>query len=672
MADGTITIEIKGDNSDLASVLNEVTRTIDQVTRDWDQKTTQSANNAGKSGEKALEEIGATAEETGNAVYDVFNKVTGFLISKKVANAVMGFVEDSVALASALQEVQNVVDTTFGTRGANQIEQWANVATKSFGLSELQAKTYASTFGNIFKQMGVPEQRIAKMSTDLAGLAADMASFYNMNFDEAFNKIASSLNGQSRPLAGIVDMSVDALSRYAEGLDLVWSEMDAGEKSMLRYQYLMDSTKDVQGDFQKTSDSYANNIRAIQTSFDELKSMLGEFLLPAITAIAGGIRQFLGIFLPGGGEIEGQIKAITDSTNEEMDSVEDTADSARGLVRVLESLSESTQQTAEQHQVWLDTVNSLCEKLPGLRELIDQETGAIKGGTDGLKEYIDNWENASKIDIVKKAMEETAAVLGENEANLKKLRVEQEAYGKAMVDTGFSPERYATLQAKRAMQFGIFSPMEQAELDRLEAKKGEYEALAKEKERIDKQIIDYENAERAYQRLLDTYKEQVEAINAEDEAFANAEATGNAVAEGLEAALPSITEAADAIVAQINRVAVSERFLGYSRYGTGGGGGGGFDANRFIPGHASGLDYVPSNNYLAMLHAGEGVLTAEENRAWRNFKYGDRPADSSLAGAIAGSMGNMQIVWRGRVVADVLSDMQGDSYRALERSGWTS
>lgn len=86
--------------------------------------------------------------------------------------------------------------------------------------------------------------------------------------------------------------------------------------------------------------------------------------------------------------------------------------------------------------------------------------------------------------------------------------------------------------------------------------------------------------------------------------------------------------------------------------------------------HANGLDYVPYDGYFAMLHQGERVQTAAEADLYR--RYGNQAPGPDIGGAVRAGMGGMQIVWRGRVVADVLSEQQGDSFRALERSGWRS
>ena len=56
--------------------------------------------------------------------------------------------------------------------------------------------------------MAGPE--ITEMSTKLAGLAADMASFYNLDFDTAFQKIRSGISGEVEPLKALgINLSVN-------------------------------------------------------------------------------------------------------------------------------------------------------------------------------------------------------------------------------------------------------------------------------------------------------------------------------------------------------------------------------------------------------------------------------------------------------------------------------
>ena len=191
--------------------------------------------------------------------------------------------KDAISLASDLIEVQNVVDVTFG-KDAETINAWSKTALQSFGLSELQAKQFSSTLGAMMKSSGLAGKQIVRMSQDLAGLAGDMASFYNLDIEEAFNKIRGGLSGETEPLKVLgVDMSITNLQKTF-GLDSKqWQSLDAAQKQILRYKYLMKVTKDAQGDFTRTmSDSLANQRRVLKTTIEQMLATLGTTFMPAL------------------------------------------------------------------------------------------------------------------------------------------------------------------------------------------------------------------------------------------------------------------------------------------------------------------------------------------------------------------------------------------------------
>jgi len=202
------------------------------------------------------------------------------------ATAVAAFAKKGIELASDLEEVQNVVSVTFGEEGAAKIDAWAQSAIKGFGLSELQAKKFNGTMGAMLKSMGLTGDEVYNMSTSIAGLAGDMASFYNLDPQEAFDKIRAGISGETEPLKQLgINMSVANLEAYAlsQGITKAYSSMTQAEQATLRFNYLMSTTADAQGDYARTSESFANKQREFNMTLDTLAATFGEKLLPAAT-----------------------------------------------------------------------------------------------------------------------------------------------------------------------------------------------------------------------------------------------------------------------------------------------------------------------------------------------------------------------------------------------------
>ena len=106
------------------------------------------------------------------------------------------FIGSALEMASQLEEVQNVVDVTFGDM-SESVNQFSKNALSQFGLSETIAKRYSGTFGAMAKSFGFATQQAANMSTELTGLVGDVASFYNLETDAAYTKLKSVFTGET-------------------------------------------------------------------------------------------------------------------------------------------------------------------------------------------------------------------------------------------------------------------------------------------------------------------------------------------------------------------------------------------------------------------------------------------------------------------------------------------
>lgn len=200
-----------------------------------------------------MKNLGATSQKTVERSFSGVGKKIGMALG---AAALGGFVKDCLDLGSDLAEVQNVVDVSFTTM-SSKVNEFAQNAASQFGLSETMAKQFAGTFGTMAQSMGLTEAAAYDMSTALTGMAGDVASFYNMSHEEAYTKLKSVFTGESESLKELgVIMTQTNLDQYAlaNGFGKTTAKMTEQEKVMLRYQYVMSSLSNAQGDFARTSD----------------------------------------------------------------------------------------------------------------------------------------------------------------------------------------------------------------------------------------------------------------------------------------------------------------------------------------------------------------------------------------------------------------------------------
>lgn len=271
------------------------------------------------------------------------------------------FGRQSIETASDLAEVQNVVDTAFG-ESKQKMEDFADTAVKTYGISKLTAKQTGSNFMAMAAGMGLANDSASDMAMALTGLSADMASFYNVGQDVASTALKSIFTGETETLKQFGIVMTDAnLQAYAlsKGITKSTADMSQAEKVQLRYNYVMSQTALAQGDFAKTSDSWANQTRILSEQWKEFGATIGtvlmNVLLPVVKAINSLLSQLIAL-------AQGAARALSEAFGFELSN---SADKAQSIVK-------STSQAADNYSDIADNAQQAQEAQEGSLASFDQ------------------------------------------------------------------------------------------------------------------------------------------------------------------------------------------------------------------------------------------------------------------------------------------------------------
>lgn len=199
----------------------------------------------------------------------------------------------SIKFATDLEETINKVNVVFGN-AAKSVKDFGKTAQSSFGLTENQALDLASTFGDMATSMGYTQSDAAKLSLSLVSLAGDLQSFKNIPIQEVFTSLNGIFTGETESLKRLgVVMTEANLQTFAltQGISKQLNEMSQAEKVALRYQYVINVTKNAQGDFARTMQSSANQQRDFKNNITALSTEIGRILLPMFTDLLKGLNN---------------------------------------------------------------------------------------------------------------------------------------------------------------------------------------------------------------------------------------------------------------------------------------------------------------------------------------------------------------------------------------------
>lgn len=225
----------------------------------------------------------------------IASKLTKLVIGVNAAKGAFNGLKSAMDYSSNLTEVQNVVDVGFG-KYKSKIEDLAKTSIQDYGMSELTAKQIAGRFQAMGTAVGFSQKKMSGMSVELTKLSADMASFYNEDQEKVAKSMQSVFTGTTQPLRKYgIDLTQATIQEWAhkQGIDANIKSMSQAEKTMLRYQYVISQTGAAQGDFARTSNTWANQTRMLKQNFQQLGSTIGQIAINAFKPFVKAMNSTL-------------------------------------------------------------------------------------------------------------------------------------------------------------------------------------------------------------------------------------------------------------------------------------------------------------------------------------------------------------------------------------------
>lgn len=233
-------------------------------------------------GYKVDEKSRKKAVEDGKALKGSLQKILGMIGITVTLGGIIKFGKDSVQAASDVEQMEQKFDTVFDNL-RSEADSWAGNFAAAIGRSKNTIKTYLADQQNLFVGFGMAREEAMKMSEQLTESAIDIASFANLNEDNAINAMTKAVMGESeaaKTLGAVLNDSTRAAAMAELGYSGTYESLDQLAKMQVNYTAIMQQSKDAIGDAARSMGSFESNNRAFQAQIKDIKENVGKFLLP--------------------------------------------------------------------------------------------------------------------------------------------------------------------------------------------------------------------------------------------------------------------------------------------------------------------------------------------------------------------------------------------------------
>lgn len=220
-------------------------------------------------------------------------------------------------------------------------------------------------------------------------------------------------------------MSVANLNAFAleKGMNKAFDKMSQAEQATLRYQYLLEATKDAQGDFARTGDSFSNEMRKLQTNLDRIKTEFGKGLLGVVTPAI----SLLNNVLSDKSYQQTAIEKIYSERDESLFAAEVAYQRSLTIVDSMRSIEDESGDAVKSTEEWRAALEALKDVMPGLSQYVDLTTDAIIGNDEAIQNYVDTLHGVTKynsydqaVSDAQKRYDDLQTQIAETEADIAK------------------------------------------------------------------------------------------------------------------------------------------------------------------------------------------------------------------------------------------------------------
>ncbi|MFT8313444.1 MAG: phage tail tape measure protein [Clostridium sp.] len=275
--------------------LNYAVAELNKMQQELKQTTTE-LNTKSSSWYKLSESM----EKAGEKMKSVGEKISsvGSKLSTAVTLPLVGIGTAATKMAMDAVESENLFEVAMGGV-AGDARKWSEETSKALGLNAYNVRNNMATYNAMLTSMGLTTDESLKMSEGLTQLSYDMASFYNLKPEEAFEKLKSGISGEAEPLKSLGILVNDTTIKtyaYANGIAKQGQELTEAQKVQARYGAIMEATKNAQGDLARTMDSPTNKIRIMKEQAEQIGIQFGQILIPILEKLIAVIKPLMDKF----------------------------------------------------------------------------------------------------------------------------------------------------------------------------------------------------------------------------------------------------------------------------------------------------------------------------------------------------------------------------------------